>query len=69
MLLCKKPYTVVWQRGFGKYVMGVKPILIPKMCLTRCGTISKGNKQAFQWYKIYCQEALIKEKSTKHTFS
>src|SRR4029434_10636030 len=39
-------------------------LLIPQMHVPyKCGTIKKGNKQAFQRYKIYCQEALLQQRN------
>jgi hypothetical protein len=50
-----------WQKKSGKFFMGTTHILSaaahPKnACSFQMGHHLEGTKQAFQWYKIYCQK-------------
>ena len=39
-------------------------LLITQMLVShQCGTIGKVNKQSFQWYKTYCQKALLQHRN------
>src|SRR4029434_7528964 len=35
----------------------------------KCGSIQKGNRQAFQRYKMYCREALLQRNNLPNTIS